>query len=76
MVEQNMHPQPLAHVPDMGLFVERPMINHQSYGKAVNNSAMIHMCDATDMVTGVHLHSLLLFPVIFKLQLHYILLKR
>jgi len=43
VVDQNMHPHPLAHVPDMGLCVQRTMINHQSYGQAVNNSAMIHM---------------------------------
>ena len=37
-----MYPHPLAHVPNMGLCVERTMINHQSYGQAVNNSDMIH----------------------------------
>jgi hypothetical protein len=43
MIRQNTHPQPLAHKPNMGLYVERPMINHQRYGQAVNNCAMICM---------------------------------
>jgi len=72
VAEQNMHPQPLAHVPNMGLCVERLMINHQSYGQAVNNSAMIHMylwCNRHGYWCSPAFSSVV--PVIFRLKLHY-----